>query len=1052
MSFKLYISNRLDELKKQLAQSLVNQSQGVFHKDVLITQTEGMNRWLSIELADSLSVFGNAEFCKPNGFISSIFKLAEIVNDQDFSTEKLRWVIFQLLEDKEFIEKFDLVSKYYEDDEIKRLQLATRVSDLFDQYLIYRPDYIETWNKGEHVEIREKYQYHEEWQAWLWNKLQEKADFEDKVELRNKLVEKLKNPLFIEELKKKYPKISLFGLSVLTPFHLEIFSWLSVYIEVNFYQLNPSPENYWYDQTGEKSISKIEKFTKKTSQELLLQSGNTLLSNWGKIGKDAFTSLFEHDEVLNIVDDTKSTCSTTNNLLGKLQSDVFNNEKERIHKLSLEDIEDGSLQISSCYTPVREVEVFYSYLLNLVQTRPEIKPKDIIVLVNDIDLYAPYIKAIFDNSPLKIPYSIADKSYIGGDTISSVLDLVLKISSDEFTSENILQLLEYEVVKRKFNITNIELIRRVMNDANIRYGITGETEKETNLVSWQNGLERIILGYAIKGGEEYQSYKTTLYPVDTIEGGDVAELLKFKAFVDVMINLIFKRKEDRKLADWRLYIEQYILEVLIDVDDKVSEEFHIISEHLMLLEEVSPILETVSFDVFQKAFLDSLVNNVHAGNFITGRVTFCSMIPMRSIPFNVIALLGMNAEAFPRKDNKLGFNLLEADKRRGDREVKESDKYLFLESFLSAQQFFYLSYIGKNTKDNAELSPSILIDELIDYLEQSFEGAKERIVVQHPLHGFSAKYFENSKKLFTYFGSKKGSEKFSSDIKPDVVEFDFSNITLDQLIGFYKDPIKWYFNKVLGIYFNDEQRLLPEHELFDLNGLEKYVLRKTLFELEDLNLSKFRNLSVAKGQLPLMNMADVHVRKMHQEIKPLKEQYIQFTADLQEEELNAEELTIKGTTLSAQFTDVFGENHIVISYSKQKSETKYVIEAWFKFLYLKAIGKELNTVFLIREREQPLILNSSMISQEDALHLISELVQGFIKGHKEPLPFLPSWSCTTFLDEKKFTRSLEAELKYNEYAGILDNEGYFDDNKLNRELFDELATLVYGKFGAELKL
>ena len=1044
MSFKLYISNNLGELQKQLSKNLRTQTNGVFHQDILVTQTEGMNRWLSIELADSLNIFSNARFFKPNGFITDIFKLARVVDDQDFSTEKLRWVIFQLLDDKEFIEKFNLVSSYYEGDEIKRLQLATRVSDLFDQYLIYRPDYIQAWNKGEHPKIRDKYQYHEEWQAWLWVKLQERADFEDKVALRNKLIEKFSDPLFIGALQKKYPEISLFGLSVLTPFHLEIFSWLSKYIDVHFYQLNPSPQNYWYDQTGEKSISKIEKFTKKTAEVLRLQSGNTLLSNWGKIGKDAFTSLFEHDEVLNIMDDTKSLSPENKKLLNKLQLDVFNNEKLNTQKIDLTNIEDGSIQISSCYTPVREVEVFYNYLLNLVKENSDIEPKNIIILVNDINLYAPFIKAVFDNAPLRIPYSIADRAFVGGDTISSVLELVLKLSPDEFTSENILQLLDFEIIKSKFGISNIELIRRVMNDANIRYGIKGDSKKETNLVSWKHGLERMLLGYAIKGGIEYKQDDSSTYPLDSIEGNDVIELLKFKAFVEIVIKLIQQRQENRTLSDWRRYVEDYILDTLLEVNDHVMEEYHVISEHLSLLEEVSPILEEISFEVFQKAFLDSLVNNVHAGNFITGRITFCSMIPMRSIPFDVIALLGMNNDVFPRKDNKLGFNLLEAEKRRGDREVKESDKYLFLESFLSAQKFFYLSYIGKNTADNGTLSPSILIDELLDYIETSFEGAKEKLITQHPLHGFSSQYFLNKKGLFTYFGDKKN--EFPIKETQNNIEFDFSIITLDQLITFYKDPIKWYFNKVLGVYFNDEQRLLPEHELFDLDGLEQYAIRKMLFELEDFELSSFRNSSVAKGLLPLKNMADIQVTRLFDEIQPLKSQYVKYTQNKIEELTEFEDLTIGESVLSGQIDCVFQENHLVVSYSKQKSITKHVLEAWIKYLYIRANGKELNTVFLIREQQEELIFKHSLVTPEEAKEQLTLLISGFIKGHKKPLPFLPNWSYNTFLDEKKFKKSLESELLYNEYATILDNDGYFNDHTLDRELFDTLGKLVYGKF------
>jgi len=1049
VSFKLYISNNLGELQKKLSENLRGNKSGAFHNDVLITQTEGMNRWLSIEVAESLEVFANAQFFKPNGFISDIFKLAKIVDNQDFSTEKIRWVIFQLLDKTEFIEKFDLVSRYYQDDEIKRLQLATRVSDLFDQYLIYRPDYIQLWNKEEHPGLREKYQYHEEWQSWLWTNLQGTIDFEDKVELRNKLVDKFSDASFVDNLQKKFPEISLFGLSVLTPFHLEIFSWLSKYIDIHFYQLNPSPENFWYDQTGEKSISKIEKFTKKTSEELLLQSGNTLLSNWGKIGKDAFTSLFEHDEVLNIIDDTKSICPNSKTLLGKLQSDIYNNEKEHPQKLDLLTIEDGTIQVSCCYTAVREVEVFYNYLLNLLEHNTDIEPKDIIILVSDIDLYAPFIKAVFDNAPLKIPYSIADRSFVGGDTISSVLELVLKVNSDEFSSEKVLQLLDFDIIKSNFGITDIELIRRVMDEANIRYGIDGDITKETNLVSWHHGLERVLLGYAIKGGNKYLSFDNDIYPLDTIEGSDFTELFKFKAFVDVLVTLISQRKKARKLTDWRLYVQDFILSVLIEVNDEVMEEFHVIMEHLSLLEEVSPILEEVSFEVFQKAFLDSLVNNVHAGNFITGRVTFCSMIPMRSIPFDVIALLGMNNDAFPRKDIKLGFNLLEAEKRRGDREVKESDKYLFLESFLSAQKYFYISYIGKNTADNASLSPSILIDELIDYIENLYEGAKETLVIEHPLHGFSERYFNNTPGLFTYFGDRQNNDLVQK--KKSTLEFDFSEINLEQLITFYKDPIKWYFNKVLGIYFNDDQRLLPEHELFDLDGLEQYTLRKSLFDIDKFDLTNFRNSSVSKGHLPLKNIADIQVHNLFDEIQGLKTQYNHFTNKLIDKPAVFSEIQINSTNLSSQIEGVFDKNQIVLSYSKQKSRTKHVIEAWFKFLFSRAEGEEKDMVFLIREQSKPLIFKSTLITKDEALEQLHLLVDNFIKGHQKPLPFIPNWSYSSMLDQKKYAKSLESELKYNQYAIVLNNDGFFDRGKLDRELFDYLGNLVYGKITSLLE-
>jgi exonuclease V gamma subunit len=50
--------------------------------------------------------------------------------------------------------------------------------------------------------------------------------------------------------------------------------------------------------------------------------------------------------------------------------------------------------------PVREVEALYNYLVHLVTHKKNgIAARDIVVMVSDIDVYAPYIKAIFSNAP-----------------------------------------------------------------------------------------------------------------------------------------------------------------------------------------------------------------------------------------------------------------------------------------------------------------------------------------------------------------------------------------------------------------------------------------------------------------------------------------------------------------------------------------------------------------------------------------------------------------------------------------------------------------------------
>ena len=43
--------------------------------------------------------------------------------------------------------------------------------------------------------------------------------------------------------------------------------------------------------------------------------------------------------------------------------------------------------------------------------------------------------------------------------------------------------------------------------------------------------------------------------------------------------------------------------------------------------------------------------------FISGRITFCALKPMRSIPARLIAISGLNNEAFPRRRRPAAFDL-----------------------------------------------------------------------------------------------------------------------------------------------------------------------------------------------------------------------------------------------------------------------------------------------------------------------------------------------------------------------------------------------------------
>ena len=1085
MSLKLYISNHIENLARRFSEHIKDNSD-CFASELIVTQTSGMERWLALQVAQNNGVFAHFQFIKPTSFINHLYELSDIEVDSLYNTENLKWMLFRFFKEDEFVKRFNHVAQYYQNDDIKRLQLAVKVSDLFDQYLLYRQNYIEAWNRGELAKvIRQKddteKQYknrqalldkHQDWQFWLWRRIKSEIPKEhyDKVQLRDLLIRKIEEPDFQEKLKNQYGQISLFGLSVITDYHIKIFHRLSDFMTVNLYFLNPAPETYWYDIVSQKFVYYIEKKTGENIETLKLHVGNELLSNYSALAKDTYNILFREDDFVNAIDDSLCKEPLSNTLLEKIQHDIFNNLNQKRNRISLDNLKDESLIISSSYTPMREVEVLYNRILFVLDKNPDLQAQDIIVQLSDVDLYTPYIRAVFDNAPYSLPYSIADRSYLGGDTIVGILKLLLQLTSEDFTSEKVIQLLNFEWIRNRFDIKNVELIREVVREANIRFGTKGYATDDTRYVSWNYGLERVLLGYAIRSEEEYELEEYTTYPLDKIEGSDAEELLRFKAFVDRLILLINKRTPDRLLSGWKDYVEE-LIEQLLMVDKDAEPELKYIQQHLASFENMNSWLdEPIAYDVFQKAFVDALFSNSRAGHFISGGITFCSMIPMRSIPFRFVAMLGLNGDKFPRTDTKIAFDLINVEYQRGDRNTRNNDKYLFLETILSAKQYLYLSYIGNSTKDNSVYNPSLLIDELKTYIESAcdkFPAQKsidDYLLQRHPLHSFSQKYFDKSSPLFTYVSDHESVE-ISSDIQ-DSKEQDesakFSSVNLHDLIVFFSDPFKYYYNKVLQIYYQEEDTLLPEVEIFEVDYLQQYSIKQELFNT-NLPFEKYVEKAKKIGRLPLANIAPTVVKSISKEIENIKKQYLELTHKREAQHIKME-LPLDGILLQSSVYPVYNQNYIYANVSNSSSRAKHLLKVWLTHLVLMANKQAIDTVFIAKYYEEPLQLSQSILTAKEAKDRLQKLVEIYLQGQKEIVAFEPNIGLELSYNlrknegnEAKIKESLQKAFKklheldspnyttgfYNLYIEKESEIGFFENDETVKNNLEDISHLIY---------
>jgi len=979
MSFQLIVSNSLKSLADSLSQKIQTET-SVFQPIYVVTQTEGMNAWLRLQIAEKLGIAANIQFLKPNDIINLIYKNLGGNYIQSISTHDMNWLLYKLLGEKEFIEKYPNISSYYEfagiDKDIKRMALAEEIADLFDQYQVYRTEMIEQWNRGEGED---------HWQKDLWIKAREIAsnDFPDKTMVGKYILENLNDSNKVKFLQNKIPNIYFFGLSLMTHYHLQIFYSIAQHIDLYFLMQNPAPNDYWYEDKSEKVIDYLKR--KDIIPETEKSVSNPLLTNWGKLIQDTFMMMFENEESLNNYQEVETIEPPKDTLLHSIQNSIYNNEKEEI-EFSMDQIYDGSIQINSCFSPVREVEALYNYLVHLVDQKNEsLSARDIVVMVSDIDLYASYIRAVFDNGPYYFRYSIADESYVVSDTISNTLVEILSLSESQFTSEKVMNLLNFSAIKKQFQIYDDMKMRDLVAQANIKFGIKGDKNDQTHYVSWKYGMNRMMYGLCMSEAMEYGSGEDSFFPLDSVEGYDMFEVVRFVNFVQTLIDSIEKRKRKRTITEWVEYVEE-TLTTFIGINEEVQDEdYAVLLNHLERYNVLQDLFdEKVSFEVFQHSFLPTIKDAKKSGQFASGGITFCSLIPMRSIPFKVVGLLGMNFDKFPRIDKRQSFDLMLKERKRGDRNVKDNDKHLFLETIISAQDYLYISYIGQSVKDNSTLPPSALIDELIDFISVRSENpdfVRENFIQNHPLHGFSKKYNSTNEKLYSYLlDYPKKLSDFTSDTKQKTLEFDFGEIEIGRFVKFLQDPISEYYKRVLNVYYREEDYKLEETEVFELNNLEKWFLKNELLKAETID--DLKNKQLKTGKLPLKNIGEFILQNQLEEIEFTKEKIQELTDNFPERNLLIE-LEIDNSLIVGNLSKIFGER--MIRYTFSSNEEKYVLEAYIHYLLARAQGEKIEFYFIFNAEQK--VFSAKDITQSEALEELNELMKIYKKGHFELLPF-----------------------------------------------------------------
>ena len=440
---------------------------------------------------------------------------------------------------------------------------------------------------------------------------------------------------------------------------MDVLDALSRYREVNLFLMNPCAD-YWGDTLSRREQRRVlRKGREKAVPEADLHIGrqNGLLSSLGILGRDFFDMITEFGPEVDdmYVDPGRET------LLACVQSDILNRlerPSEDAPRMPVRP-EDRSISFHACHSPMRETEVLYDHLLSLFDADDTLRPGDILIMAPDIETYAPYIQAVFDRppgDPKRIPFSIADRGIRSESRLIEAFLALLDMGDGRLGAAQVAALLEMPWIHRKFSIgeTDLDRIRQWIRDVRIRWGINGRSRAKLGLPgieehTWQAGLDRLVMGYAMAGHGE-RTFDGIL-PFDAMEGSETAALGGFLEFTDRLFSHAETLPRERTPAEWTVFLSS-VIDAFFEIDADAEKDVQLIGHALADLAgtaERAAFDRTVDIRVIRAYLAGRLERDVFGFGFITGGVTFCAMLPMRSIPFRFIGLLGMNSADYPRK-------------------------------------------------------------------------------------------------------------------------------------------------------------------------------------------------------------------------------------------------------------------------------------------------------------------------------------------------------------------------------------------------------------------
>ncbi len=1015
-AFTLYHGNDLELLAGLLAGQLARPVAGrpLLEPDTVLIPQPAMRRWLQKTLAETHGIAANLRFLAPGEFVAEALD-ANVPGAGDAvvgDAETLRWRLWSvltapgLLDDPVFAPLRPLLAG--DAPALAAWTLSAELAAAFEKYQAWRRDWLRRWDRGAD---------RDDWQAELWRRATHRLGHRGKrldVYLSRFDGEADGRPAGLP------PRVFAFACQNVSPDVLRVIGSSARAGALHFFFLSPVA-GWWGDlQTARERLHA-------DPDAVFDDEENPLLRANGAAGRDFVRTLFSY-EVVHPADDFPLYVApdpiTRTGLLHRLQRDLLARcplpaaDDKTLPVFASAGRDDASLQVHSCHTRLREVQVLHDQLRHLLETDPDLQPRDIAVLTPDIDAYAAHVQAVFggNNGALQqIPFALADTSALATQPVAEAFLSLLALPNARFTANEVLDLLRVPAIAQRLQLEEADFEQLVfwLREAGARWGLDAAHRNAHGApaepaYTWAWAIDRLLLGHASGRGDSVAG----VAPWPELEGSSVATL---DALLQGLHRLAALQRDlggEHPAARWQELLSQAIDELFAEhpldpCDRRALESLRGLVARFGRQTREAAVQSPLPLAVVRAWFASALADSDPRQPFLTGGVTFGRMVPMRLVPFKVICLLGMNDGDFPRRDPPGGLNRLAAElagnrRQLGDRSIRDDDRGLFLQLFAAATQTFYLSYLGQDPRSGESQPPSVLVSELLDVAARYFRNAGEAragFTVRHALQPFTAAAFggDDRRRLSYQAHWRPGADatlqarqpmpRFAGELPAPTAQAEPRLVTRAGLFRALSNPSREFLSHRLGLRLPERRERLPDAEPFDSHdGLHRYALTQRVFDAAlagdaDNVDALFRRL-LAEGLVAPAAAGAQEVAAVLARLAPA----VQAWRDWGDAPARAlpYDLELGAFTLSGSLPRVHGNQ--LRQFSASDGHGKNLLGLGIDALVWSALG-ETGTIRRVLGDARPVEVPA--LPADDARTRLHELLQVMTKAQARALPFMP---------------------------------------------------------------